>query len=151
MRAEDLTVEVFAAWKLSLRRRGYSPRSINHYLTAIRALYAFGGDTSLLRTVPRPGGVKSESLSAVNGQARALYVGGQLRRLLSQADPQLGAMLLLALNCGLGPNDVQDPMWQHFDRERLRLPRSKTGICQTFLLWPETLAGLALASGQGAH
>jgi hypothetical protein len=33
--AQDFTAEAFAAWKLSLRERGYSAESINHYLVAV--------------------------------------------------------------------------------------------------------------------
>jgi site-specific recombinase XerD len=32
---------MFTAWKLSLRRRGYSRESINHYLSAVRAMHKF--------------------------------------------------------------------------------------------------------------
>jgi hypothetical protein len=34
--AERFTVEMFAAWKLSLKRRKYAPRSVNHFLTAVQ-------------------------------------------------------------------------------------------------------------------
>ena len=45
LRAVDLTVEMFTKWKLSLRNRGYSPESINHYLSAVRAIYSFASKT----------------------------------------------------------------------------------------------------------
>lgn len=41
--AEELTVEMFAGWRLSSQHRGYSAESINHYLSAARAMYAFAG------------------------------------------------------------------------------------------------------------
>jgi integrase len=47
-------------------------------------------------------------------------------------------MIMLALNCGFGPKDIRDLTWDHIDGERVTLPRSKTGVCQTYLLWPET-------------
>lgn len=47
-------------------------------------------------------------------------------------------MVMLALNCGFGPKDLQDLTWDDIDSERITLPRSKTGVCQTYLLWPET-------------
>jgi hypothetical protein len=40
LRVEDFTVEMLAAWKLSLRRRKYSPDSINHFLGAVKATLA---------------------------------------------------------------------------------------------------------------
>ena len=53
-----------------------------------------------------------------------------------------GAMLLLGLNCGFGPKDLQDLTWDHILDDRITLPRSKTGVSQTFLLWPETQEAL---------
>ncbi len=44
----------------------------------------------------------------------------------------------LALNCGFGPKDIHDLTWDHIKGDRVTLPRSKTGISQTFMLWPET-------------
>ncbi len=45
---------------------------------------------------------------------------------------------MLALNCGFGPKDLQDLTWDDIEGERITLPRSKTGVCQTYLLWLET-------------
>ena len=47
-------------------------------------------------------------------------------------------MVLPALNCGFGPKDLHDLQWSHFDRGRVTLARSKTGIVQSFNLCPET-------------
>jgi integrase len=48
------------------------------------------------------------------------------------------AMLLLGLNCGFGPKDIEDLRWEHVSTKRITLPRSKTGVVQTFSLWPES-------------
>jgi integrase len=142
LRAEDLTIEMFAAWKLSLRKRGYSQNSINHFLGAIRALYRFADDSGLLTTLPKLRRVRNEPAHGREAQKR-IYDARQIGRLLQHADPQLRTMLLLALNCGFGPKDIQDLRWEHLTREHATLPRSKTGIVQTFRLWPETQAALA--------
>ena len=52
-------------------------------------------------------------------------------------------MIMLALNCGFGPKDLQDLSWDDIQENRVTLPRSKTGVCQTYILWPETLELLA--------
>jgi integrase len=52
-------------------------------------------------------------------------------------------MTLLGLNCGFGPKDLQDLAWNDIDGERVTLPRSKTGVCQTFQLWPESRKALS--------
>ena len=52
------------------------------------------------------------------------------------------AMILLGLNCGFGPKDLRDLTWDDIRDDRVTLPRSKTGVSQTFLLWPETKISL---------
>jgi integrase len=140
--AADLTVEAFAAWKLSLRQRGYSPKAINHYLSAVRAMYAFAGDTELLATVPHLKRVKNESQRDGSAERRPLYTADHLKDLLGKADSQMKAMIFLGLNCGFGPKDIHDLRWDDIDGERTALPRSKTGVTQTYRLWEETRAAL---------
>ncbi len=143
LRASEFTVEVFAAWKISLRKRKYSPESINHYLTAVRSMFNFADDLDLLERVPKLKRVKNEPPRPVGSREKPLYTIEQVHRLLEHADIQLKVMLLLGLNCGFGPKDIQDLTWKHIKGDRVTLARSKTGICQTFLLWPETLQALA--------
>ena len=142
LRAAEFTVEMFAAWKISLRKRNYSPESINHYLTAVRSIFNFADDLDLLTTVPKLKRVRNEPARPIGSREKTLYTAEQVHRLLEHADVQLKVMLLLGLNCGFGPKDIQDLTWKHIRGERVTLPRSKTGICQTFLLWPETLEAL---------
>ena len=137
LRAADFTVEKFAMWKLSLKERNYSPESINHYLGAVRAMFTFAEDTSIIQLAPKLKRVKNEARARTGSTGKPLYALEDLTRLLKQADPQLKAMLILALNCGFGPKDIRDLTWGHIEGARVTLPRSKTGICQTYLLWPE--------------
>ncbi|MCC7313787.1 MAG: tyrosine-type recombinase/integrase [Planctomycetes bacterium] len=140
--AGDFTVESFAAWKESLRRRKYAPQSINHYLNVVRAMFLFAEDAELLDRIPRLRRVKNESRSAMRSPPKALYTTEQIQKLIAEADGQVKLMILLALNCGFGPKDLQDLRWDHFQGGRITLPRSKTGICQTYRLWPETLSAM---------
>ncbi len=142
LRAEDLTVEMFASWKLSLRRREYSPTSINHFLKAVRAMYVFAEETGLLENSPRLRRVKNERCPPVGSKEKPLYTKGELQKLIAGADDQLRVMLLLGLNCGFGPKDLEDLSSGDIDADRVTLPRSKTGVCQTFRLWPDTLQAL---------
>lgn len=140
--AEDLTVERFAAWKLSLMDRAYAAESINHYLGAVRAMYRFAEDVGLVERAPRLARVKNAPRS--NGKAKPLYSPEQVKKLLDEADINMRAMILLALNCGFGPKDLGDLQWSHFDGNRVGLARSKTGIGQTFYLWPETVQAVEI-------
>lgn len=105
-RAEDFAVEKFAAWKISLRRRGFSRESINHYLTAVRSMYAFAEETEILEKCPKLKKVKYERRAASGSNGRPLYTMKQVENLLTCAGLQMSAMILLALNCGFGPGQV---------------------------------------------
>ena len=144
LRIQDFTVEMFAAWKISLRERDYSPESINHYLSAVRSMFVFAEETGVLEKSPTLRRVKNESAQEVGSKEKPLYSAEQISSLLQQADVQLKAMLLLGLNCGFGPKDIQDLTWDHIMEDRITLPRSKTGVTQTFLLWPETQEALEI-------
>jgi len=143
LRAAEFTVEMFASWKLLLRRRKYSAKSINHYLGVVRSMFKFGEDTGLIVRAPRLNRVKMEPDGPRHAVPKALYTSAQVQALLGAADPQMKAMLLLSINCGFGPKDVHDLTWSHFEGNHVTLARSKTGVGQTFMLWPETLAALA--------
>jgi integrase len=139
LRVADFAVEHFARWKISLKERGYSAESINHYLSAVRAMFTFAEETGLIEKPPKLTRVRNEAKPRPGSKATPLYTTASLRLLLEQADMQMKAMIMLALNCGFGPKDIQDLTWDHIDGDRVTLPRSKTGVCQTYLLWPETL------------
>ena len=134
----DFTIEKFAAWKLSLKKRDYSPESINHYLSAVRAMFTFAEDTGIIEKAPKLKRVKNQARIKAAANTKPLYTLEELQKLHNNADLQLKTMILLALNCGFGPKDMKDLTWKHIDDNRVTLPRSKTGICQTYLMWAET-------------
>jgi integrase len=140
LRAVDFTVERFAAWKLSLKASNYSPESINHYLGAVRAMFTFAEETGIIPQAPKLKRVKNEVRVRAGSKEKPLYQLDDLSKLLKKADSQMKAMIMLALNCGFGPKDIRDLTWDDFDGDRVTLPRSKTGVCQTYLLWSETHA-----------
>ena len=138
LKVANFTVEKFARWKLSLKEREYSPESINHYLSAVRAMFTFAEETDLIEKTPKLRRIKNERIPKTGSKENPLYTLDDLHKLLVNADLKLKTMIMLALNCGFGPKDLQDLSWDDIDGERITLPRSKTGVCQTYLLWPET-------------
>jgi integrase len=142
LRAAEFTVEMFAAWKVSLRKRKYSAPSINHYMTAVRSMFAFAEDAVLLEQIPKLKRVKNETLRPPGSEEKPIYTMDEIHRLLKHADIQLKVMILFGLNCGFGPKDIRDLTWRHITDNRVTLARSKTGVCQTFLIWPETLEAI---------
>jgi len=142
LKVSEFTVERFAAWKISLKNRGYSHESVNHYLSAVRAMFTFAEEIGLIEKVPKLKRIKNEPRSKPGSKEKPLYSLRDIDRLLDEADIQMKAMIMLALNCGFGPKDMHDLTWEDINGERVTLPRSKTGVCQTYLLWPETLKQL---------
>ncbi|MBN1817659.1 MAG: tyrosine-type recombinase/integrase [Sedimentisphaerales bacterium] len=140
--ASEFSVERFAAWKLSLKAKEYSAKSINHYLSAVRAMFRFAEDTGLVEKSPKLRRIKNEKVSQVGSKEKPVYTELQVHALLDNANIQMQAMILLALNCGFGPKDLHDLTWDDIDQDRITLPRSKTGVCQTYQLWPETRKAL---------
>lgn len=64
--------------------------------------------------------------------------------LLDRANPTFRAMILLGVNCGLGPADLGRLRWHMVDLERRRLtfPRPKTGAVRLGHVWQRTREAL---------
>jgi len=124
LRVAEFTVERFAGWKLSLKERGYSAESINHYLCAVRAMFRFADDVGLIERSPRLSRVRNESKGPA--AQKSLYTPAELQKLTDGADRQLKAMIMLALNCGFGPKDIHDLTWDHIEGERVPLSRGSS-------------------------
>jgi hypothetical protein len=80
--AQDFTVEMFADWKISLKERHYSLQSINHYLSAVRALFRFAEDTERLEKSPRLNRVKNESSIGATASNKPIYSSDEISTLL---------------------------------------------------------------------
>ncbi len=60
LKVANFTVEKFARWKLSLKEREYSSESINHYLSAVRAMFTFAEETDIVEKAPKLRRIKNE-------------------------------------------------------------------------------------------
>lgn len=66
----------------------------------------------------------------------------KLRWIISESGLQLGAMILLGVNCGYYPSDCARLRPEHIDGDWLAVPRWKTEEDREAWLWPETLAAI---------
>lgn len=89
-------------------------------------------DPDSMRVARARAGVKDYSARIVTGE--------EVDRLLKRSQPAFRAMILLGVNCGLGPADVARLRWDMIDLQRRRLvfPRPKTGVMRVGYLWKKT-------------
>ena len=73
-----------------------------------------------------------------------MFEAVELRRIIEAATQPMKAMILLAINCGLGNNDVAMLTMTGLDLKAawLTYARPKTGIMRRCPLWPETIKAL---------
>lgn len=93
-------------------------------------------DPDAMRQARLRSGLPDHSARIVNGE--------EVDRLLARANPTFKGMILLGLNCGLGPADLGRLRWSMIDLERRRLlyPRPKTGVVRLGFLWKRTCEAL---------
>jgi integrase len=115
----------------------------------VRTLFAWGYKTGRLDVPVRTGEdfrqpPKRSLRKARQERGERLVEAADARKLIDEADGQLRAMILLALNAGFGATDCSA-----LNRSALARPgwlkdeRPKTGTPRRAMLWPETIATLA--------
>jgi integrase len=131
-------------------RRLKSPSARAKFVQMVRTVFRWGFDAEHLAAPPRFGKSFAKPTASEHRKHKAkskprFLSAAECWRLIDAAHPQMRAMLLLALNAGLGPQDLAD-----LDREDLaRRPgwleyaRVKTGVARRAKLWPETVEALA--------
>ena len=77
-------------------------------------------------------------------KGKKMFTAKQIRAMIGKAGPQLKAMILLGINCGMGNHDCAILPMSILDLKTgwLDFGRPKTGIERRCRLWPETIAAL---------
>lgn len=118
----------------------------------IRVIFNWGWKTKMLAQQPDYGlsfakpTKKALRIHRAN-KPKKLYQVQEMRRMIYAAKPQMKAMALLAINCGLGNTDCARLKFEHLDLVRgwLDYSRPKTGVERRAKLWPETVAAIGAA------
>ena len=121
------------------------PVALGNEINRTRIVFKFAYDEELIPTPVKFGQTfKRPSRKTLRKErARAAdrtFMSAQIRGLLKIASPQLKAMTLLGINCGLGNSDCGQLLKSHIDLRRrwLDYPRPKTGVERRAKLWDET-------------
>jgi integrase len=132
--------------------KGWGPVRVANTVIRVRMIFKFGVKQGVIDRVPNYGEGFDPPPQKVLRLERAkrgpkLFSPEEIRGLLSAASPQLKAMILLGINCGLGNADCGRLPLSAIDLETgwLNYPRGKSGAARRCALWPETVEAIRQA------
>lgn len=147
----DLTPADFAALRTELAK-SCGPVRLTNLIQRVRSIFLFAFNDGILPAPVRFGmGFNKPSAKTLRKErakkgARDLQPE-QIRLLIDKAGVPLRAMIMLAINCGLGNHDVGSLPLSAVDLKGgwLTFPRPKTGVDRRAKLWPETVQAIKAA------
>ena len=150
-RVDDLRPDDFAGLRKTLAKtRGVV--SIKNEVTRCRIVLKFAFDQRLIdRPVHFGQSFDVPTLKTLRISRHAagprLFTVDEITRILNAANPQIRAMVLLALNCGFGNSDVAGLPQSAIDLAGgwIDFPRPKTGVQRRIPLWRETIDAIKTA------
>lgn len=144
----DLDPDDFAGVRNRMAKR-WGPVRLGNAVQRVRSVFKYAYDSDLLdRPVCFGPGFKRPTKKVLRvhraAQGPKVFTREEILLLLLTAPLQLEAMILLAINAGLGNADCGQLPFTALDLDRgiLDFPRPKTGIPRRAVLWPETVAAL---------
>ena len=126
--------------------------ALGSVIQKIRSLFKYGYDAGLIDKPMRYGpAFKRPGMAAIRRErlekGPRTFTAAEIHSLLEIASVQIKAMILLAINCGLGNSDCGQVRHSNIDLVSgwLTYPRPKTGIDRRCPLWKETITALRAA------
>ena len=131
----------------------WGPIRLGNEIQRVRCVFKYGYDSGLIQQSVRFGPDFRKPSAKVLRQNRAaagprMFEREELLALLDKAGPNMRAMILLAINGGLGNGDVAALPTSAVNIKTgwLTYPRPKTGIERRIPLWPETVEAIKAAT-----
>jgi integrase len=145
---DSIVAADFARLRSDIAKK-WGPIRLANEIQRVRGVFKYAYEAGLTDKPTRYGpGFKKPSAKVLR-QNRAkrglrMFEREELLAVLAVATPVLKGMVLLAVNCGLGNNDVARLPVKAADLKRgwLVYPRPKTGVERRAPLWPETVNAL---------
>jgi integrase len=133
-------------------RKKWSAVRLGNAIQRVRTIFKWGDENDILDKPMKFGPdfkkpAKKEIRKARKAKGPRMIEAADVRRLLWKSGTPMKAMILLAVNCGLGNSDVGNLPLSAIDLAGgwLNYPRPKTGIDRRCKLWPETIKRLRRA------
>jgi integrase len=152
--ADEIKPEEFSKLR-SLIAKKKRPKTIHNLITRCQAVINFSNKNGLTEKpiltgtyFEKPSAKELRIDKAAQSHQDELMLESQvIRAVLEKASTQLKAMILLAVNTGMGNEDCGRLEFRHVDLETgwLDFPRPKTGVKRRAKLWPETVQALKSA------
>ena len=154
-RPSDLSPADFAKVRLAWASR-FGPDRLAKFVIMIRTMFKWGQQPPLRLAAPEYGdefdvptklAFKRDRAAKRQAHGLKLFDAAELRTLLRKSPPKQRAMILLALNGGLGNTDIGELPLAVVDLVSgwVDYTRGKTGNDRRFPLWPETAAAVRVA------
>ena len=150
---DDLAADDFATLRAAMVKRWGPVRMVTETVR-VKSVFKFALDNGLIEKPIRYGSEFKPPSASVLRRHRAksgakILEPDQLRQILNAADPTMRAMVLLALNGGMGNTDCASLMVLHVNLKTglIDFARPKTGVARRFPLWDETTEALREAIG----
>jgi integrase len=131
------------------KRRGHGPATLSNDIGRARVVFNYAYKQGLIDRPIVYGDEFKKPSRAVLRRERSkkgvrMFTARQIHAMLDKAGPQLKAMILLGINCGMGNNDCALLPLSAVNLKTgwLTYPRPKTGVERRVKLWPETVAAL---------
>lgn len=149
---EGLTPEDFERLRRELAK-GRSPVSLKNAITRIRVAFDWGFDSDRMTRPVRYGKAfdkpsKKVLLLARHKAGKKQFSREEILAILEAASVPMKAMILLAINTGIGNRDLARLPKADVAGGWLDSPRQKTAAARRAKLWPETAKAVQVASQQ---
>lgn len=139
---DDLTEADFLKVRTSLSNR-LGPVGVGNQIGKMRAIFIHANRQQQVPKTFRKPSAKT-MLKHRDERGKKIFDPAEIKLLLENSTGQMHAMILLAINCGMGNTDCSEIELKNIDLDRgwLSFPRPKTGVKRRAKLWPETIAAL---------
>lgn len=133
-------------WRAELAKTNGAVALGNH-IRKVRAFLGWCVREDIIKVLPQSDALKKPTRAQLrrerSNRGSKMFEAAEIKKLLEFVPPQMKAMILLGINCALGPTDLARLKTAHINGEWLEYPRSKTGVLRRIPLWKETREALA--------